>query len=39
MIKKLIFGAGMAWLYRKFMGGSRSSGSYGRSGRRSFGRW
>lgn len=34
MIKKLLLGAGMAWLYRKFVsGGSRTSGNYGRSGR------
>ena len=40
MIKKLIFGAGMAWLYRKFMsGGSRTSGSFGRTGRRGSARW
>ncbi|MGI8705921.1 MAG: hypothetical protein ACR2JJ_09045 [Sphingomicrobium sp.] len=33
MIKKLLFGAGMAWLARKFMGGNRrSSGNFGRRG-------
>ena len=34
MLKKLIFGAGAAYLVRKFMGGrSRSSNDYSRNGR------
>jgi hypothetical protein len=38
MIKKLLFGAGMAWLARRFMGGrGRSSGDYGRRGGGLFG--
>lgn len=33
MLKKLLFGAGAAYLARKFIGGrSRSSGEYGRRG-------
>lgn len=33
MIKRLLFGVGMAWLARKFMGGnSRSTGNHGRRG-------
>ena len=32
MIKKLLVGAGMAWLARKFMGGGRRSSDYDRRG-------
>lgn len=39
MLKKLLFGAGLAYLYRKFMGGSRRSSAYGQTGRRSGARW
>ena len=38
MIKKLLFGAGMAYLYRKFRGGSRRPSTYGGVGRRGL-RW
>ena len=39
MLRKLLFAGGAAWLYRRFMGGSRRSGSYGTGiGRRGL-RW
>ena len=37
MIKKLLVGAGMAWLARKFMGGNRRSSDYDRRGGGFFG--
>lgn len=38
MLKKLLFGAGMAWMARKFIGGrSRSSSDYDRRGGGFFG--
>ena len=32
MLKKLLFGAGMAYMARKFLGGRRSSRDYARQG-------
>lgn len=37
MLKKLLFGAGMAYVARKFMGGRRSSRDYDRRGGGLFG--
>ena len=39
MIKKLLFAGGLAYLYRKFSGGSRRSSAYGQTGRRWGSRW
>lgn len=39
MLKKLLFGAGLAYLYRKFRGGSRTTGDYDYNRRSRRGGW